>query len=566
MQAKQYAIGVDYGTNSCRALLVDAATGREVASSVFNYPRGEAGILLDKRDPNVARQAPGDYIAGFITTVQNVVAEAKKNEPKFDAEAVAGIGIDTTGSTVMPVNEDGVPLGMLKKWEKNPAAQAWLWKDHTAWEEAGLITETARKAKAPYLNACGGAYSSEWFWSKIWHCERTAPEVFEAAASWVEACDFIPAFITGNLNPTTMPRSVCAAGHKAMFGAAWGGLPSKEFLKKLSPGLANLRANLYDVEQVKPSDQIAGFLAEEVARVVGLPQGVPVAVGAFDAHHGAVGAGVGAGRLVKIMGTSTCDMMVAPQKGLKDIPGICGMVPGSIIPGMIGLEAGQSAVGDIFLWHARHAATPEFRGASDGETIDKLTDACKKNPPGHSGLLALDWHNGNRTVLVDPLLTGMMLGQTLHTTAAEQFRAVMEATAFGALTIIRRFEQYGVKVGDVIATGGLADKMPVLMQIYADVCNRPMRVCKSKQTCALGAAMFGSVVGGVYPTAEAAQKKMASPASRVYTPNAEAAKTYAELYALYETLHDAFGGVAKNADVSQVMKKLLAIRRKARKG
>jgi L-ribulokinase len=562
MGAKQYAIGVDYGTNSCRALLVDTATGREVASSVFPYPRGEAGILLDKKDPNVARQAPGDYIAGFITTVQNVVAEAKKKEPRFDPESVAGIGIDTTGSTPLPVNEDGVPLGMLKKWEKHPAAQAWLWKDHTAWEEAALITETARKAKAPYLNACGGVYSSEWFWSKIWHCERTAPEVFEAAASWVEACDFIPAFITGSLSPKTMSRSVCAAGHKAMFGAAWGGLPSKAFLKKLSPGLADLHGRLYAPGQVKASDQIAGFLAAEVASVVGLPHGVPVAVGAFDAHHGAVGAGVGPGRLVKIMGTSTCDMMVTPQKNPKAIPGICGMVPGSIIPGMVGLEAGQSAVGDIFLWFARHAATPEFCGKNDGETIDKLTRACEKNPPGHSGLLALDWHNGNRTVLVDPLLSGMMLGQTLHTTAAEQFRAIMEATAFGGLAIIRRFEEYGVNVGEVIATGGLADKMPVLMQIYADVYNRPIRVCKSAQTCALGAALFGAVAGGVYPNAETAQKKMASPASRAYAPNAEAAKVYAELYALYETLHDAFGG--KGGDVSRVMKQLIALRRKAR--
>ncbi len=563
MAARHYAIGVDYGTNSCRALLVDVATGREVATSVFPYPRGEAGIIHDKRDPNVARQAPGDYIAGFLRTVQHVVAEAKAKEPNFDPERVTGIGIDTTGSTVIPVNEDGVPLGMLKAFEKNPAAQAWLWKDHTSWEEAAWITETARKAKAPYLKMCGGAYSSEWFWSKIWHCERTAPEVFEAAASWVEACDFIPAFVTGHLSPKTMSRSVCAAGHKAMYNASWGGLPSRDFLKKLSPGLADLRERLYTTEHVKASDQIAGFLDEEVAEAVGLPQGVAVAVGAFDAHHGAVGAGVGVGRLVKIMGTSTCDMMVAPEKGLKEIPGICGMVPGSILPGMMGLEAGQSAVGDIFLWFARHAATGEFRGKTDGETIDKLCNATKKFAPGHAGLLALDWHNGNRTVLVDPLLSGMMVGQTLHTTAAEQFRAIMEATAFGALTIIRRFEAYGVKVDDVITSGGLADKMPALMQIYADVCNRPMKLCKSKQTCALGAALFGAVAGGVYPNAEAAQKKMATKISRTYTPNSEAAKTYAELYALYETLHDAFGGKA-GADVSKVMKKLIALRRKAR--
>lgn len=563
MAAHTYAIGVDYGTNSCRALLVRTADGTETATAVFAYPTGEAGIILDSKDPNVARQNPRDYIDGFVHTVAAVVQEATGKVKGFTAAQVVGIGIDTTGSTPLPVNADGLPLAMTPEFRDHPAAQAWLWKDHTAWEEAARITEEARKAKVPYLAKCGGTYSSEWFWSKIWHCERTAPEVFDAAYSWVELCDFVPAFITGNLQPAQMARGICAAGHKAMYGAAWGGLPSKAFLEKLSPKLAALRDRLYS--ETKASDEVAGLLAEDVAKRVGLPTGVPVAVGAFDAHHGAVGAGVQPGRLVKIIGTSTCDILVAPQQAeVADIPGVCGIVPGSVVPGMIGLEAGQSAVGDIFLWFARHCCPPEYRQESEGKTIAALEAAAAAQPPGASGLIALDWNNGNRTILVDPLLSGLLVGQTLHTTAPEIFRALVEATAFGAATIIKRFETYGVAVSEVVNCGGIAEKSPFLMQIYADVCNRPMKLSRSAQTCALGAAIFGAVAGGTYRTTADAQQAMTGIKDVVYQPIPAHVKIYAELYEIYGALHDAFGKTGLKPDLEGVMKRLIAIRQEAR--
>ncbi len=559
---RRYALGIDYGTNSVRALLVDTADGAEIATSVFEYPSGEQGILLDPKDPNLARQNPADYIEGFFATVGAVVRAAKRRRG-FRPEDVVGMGVDTTGSTPIPVDKQGTPLALGKRFAKNPAAHAWLWKDHTAAVEAAEITEKAARAKGRYLDKCGGTYSSEWYWSKILHCRRTAPKVFEAAYAWVELADFIPAFLTGNTDPHSLARGICAAGHKAMYHDGWGGLPSKAFLRSLDAKLVPLRDRYAD--QAVAADETAGGLAAEIAEKVGLPPGVPVAVGAFDAHLGAVGAGIKPGTLVKIIGTSTCDMMVAPLRDeLPDIPGLCGIVPGSIVPGMYGLEAGQSAVGDIFNWFVRHLAPAKYTAKGDPHAA--LTREAEQLRPGESGLLALDWNNGNRTILVDPLLTGLVLGQTLHTTAPEMYRALVEATAFGALTIINRFEEYGVKVREVVNCGGIAEKNPFVMQIYADVCNRPMKISRSAQTCALGAAIFGAVVGGAYRSVPAAQRKMTGVKPLVYRPGKAAAKTYAELYGLYRQLHDAFG-TAGQADGSQgVMKQLIAIRNRVRKG
>jgi L-ribulokinase len=333
-----------------------------------------------------------------------------------------------------------MPLALRREFRRNLAAQAWLWKDHTAHAEAAEITEGARRDGDGYLRVCGGAYSSEWYWSKILHCRRSSPKVFAAAYSWVELADFVPALITGNLDPHTLPRGICAAGHKAMYNARWGGLPRKAFLARLDPALAELR-DRYAAEAV-PSDRRAGVLTAEWAQQVGLPPGIPVAVGAFDAHMGAVGAGIRPGVLVKIIGTSTCDMMVAPaDRQLPDIPGLCGIVPGSVLPDMVGLEAGQSAVGDIFNWFVTHLAPARY--TAKGDPHANLARDAAQLRPGQSGLLALDWNNGNRTILVDPLLGGLLVGQTLHTTAVDIYRALVEATAFGALTIIRRLEEYG---------------------------------------------------------------------------------------------------------------------------
>lgn len=561
MSERKFSIGVDYGTNSVRALVVDTATGEELGTHVFAYPSGEAGILLDRRDPNLARQDPQDYIDGLKMSIRGALREAA-DQPGFSPDAVAGIGVDTTGSTPIPVDQTGMPLCMKDEFKDDLAAYAWLWKDHTAHEEAAEITALAEKTNAPYLAKCGMTYSSEWFWSKILHCRRTAPKVFAAAFSWVEACDFIPAYLTDNLAPLTMARGVCAAGHKAMYHVDWGGLPDAAFLAQLDPALAALREHLY--KTAVPSDQIAGYLTAERAAELGLPTGIPVAVGAFDAHHGAVGAGIRPGVLVKIIGTSTCDMLVAPPDvEIQDIPGVCGLVPGSIVPGMTGLEAGQSAVGDIFNWFVAHLCPPEFSGE---DAHAALTAAAAKLKPGESGLLALDWNNGNRTILVDPLLTGLLLGQTLHTTAPEIYRALVEATAFGALTIISRFEEYGVQVEEVINCGGIAEKNPMVMQIYADICNRPMKISRSAQTCALGAAIFGAVAGGVYPDTGTAQVAMTGVKDLIYRPIPENVAVYARLYPLYRALHDVFGDQTAGSELGRLMKDLIAIRDQVRKG
>lgn len=558
--SRRFSIGVDYGTNSVRALVVDVADGSEVGTHVHRYASGEAGILLDPRDPNLARQNPADYIDGFFVAVRRAVSAARRSAG-FSPENVIGIGVDTTGSTPIPVDQAGMPIALQPEFRDELAAQAWLWKDHTAHAEAAEITARAAEHPDRYLTKCGGTYSSEWFWSKILHCKRSAPKVFAAAYAWVELADFIPAFVTGDTDPHTLRRGVCAAGHKAMYNERWGGLPSEAFLASLDPALVRVRQRFAD--RAVPADQPAGRLAAAVAQKVGLPAGVPVAVGAFDAHLGAVGAGIKPGTLVKILGTSACDMMVVPEdKPLADIPGLCGIVPGSIVPGMYGLEAGQSAVGDIFNWFVQHLTPGRY--AARGDAHANLTAEASRLRPGQSGLLALDWNNGNRTILVDPLLSGLLVGQTLHTSAAEVYRALIEATAFGALTIMNRFEEYGVKVRDVVNCGGIAEKNPFVMQIYADVCNRPMRISRAAQTCALGAAILGAVVGGAYRRVEQAQRKMTGVKDVVFTPIKQHARIYAELYPLYRRLHDAFGGVGQPESLAQVMKDLIAIRDRVR--
>ncbi len=560
--ARRFAVGVDFGTNSVRALIVDVGDGSEVATHVYDYPTGEEGVLLDPRDPNLARQNPADYMEGFYSSVKQAVAAAARQQG-FRAQNVVGIGIDTTGSTPIPVDRQGMPLALQRPFRRDLAAQAWLWKDHTAHAEAAEITARAARHRHRYLTKCGGVYSSEWYWSKILHCRRSAPKVFRAAYAWVELADFIPGFITGNTDPHTAVRGICPAGHKAMYHEDWGGLPSEGFLASLDPGLVALRTR-YATPAV-PADRKAGNLSPEVAKKVGLPAGIPVAVGAFDAHMGAVGAGIKPGTLVKIIGTSTCDMMVAPlDEPLPDIPGLCGIVPGSILPGMYGLEAGQSAVGDIFNWFAGQLAPAAY--TAKGDPHANLSRAAEKVRPGESGLLALDWNNGNRTILVDPRLTGLLMGQTLHTSAPEIYRALVEATAFGALTIINRFEEYGLAVKDVVNCGGIAEKNPFVMQIYADVCNRPMKISRSAQTCALGAAIFGSVVGGAYRSVGHAQRRMTGVKREVYRPRKAAAAVYAELYEIYRQLHDTFGRPDHPAALGHAMKALIAIRDRTRRG
>ena len=563
---KRYALGLDYGTNSCRSLLVDLETGEELGSSVFAYPSGESGILTDPRDPNVARQNPQDYLDGMVAIISGALDQARKTDTGFDADRVVGIGIDTTGSTPIPLDREGTPLGLLEEFKSDLNAMVWLWKDHTAHEEAAEITALAAQEHPEYLAKCGGIYSSEWFWSKILRLKRVAPRVFAAAHSFAEHCDWIPAVLSGNTDPARMARSICAAGHKAMFNAAWNGLPARDFLTKLDPDLAALRDRLYS--RALSSDQLAGRLSPNWAKKLGLKAGIAIAVGAFDAHMGAVGAGIKEGTLVKILGTSTCDLMIHPnQQALADVPGLCGVVDGSVLPGYYGLEAGQSAVGDIFLWFVNHLV-PDSYGATTAEKFESMERTLSALKPGETGLLALDWNNGNRTILTDVRLSGMILGQTLHTRAHEIYRALIEATAFGALTIVNRYEEYGVKVEEVINTGGLATKNAALMQIYADVLGRPMKISRSEQTCALGAAIFGAMAAGAvesgFDSVPDAQRALCRVRETIYTPDRRRHAVYSRLYGLYRQLHDAFGTATWSGRVNHVMKELIAIREEQR--
>jgi L-ribulokinase len=558
-----YTLGLDYGTNSVRCLIVDTDSGDEIGTAVHDYESGHQGVIRDKVDHNFARQNPADYINGIEPVVRRTIRSARKAKKKFDADKIIGIGVDATGSTPLPVDEKGLPLSMSKKFARNPNAMAWLWKDHTSFAEAAEITALAKQAHPEYLAKCGGTYSSEWFFSKILHCLRVDPKVFEAAYTWLECSDYIPAVLTGTTKPTTIKRNRCGAGHKAMYNKEWGGLPAREFLEKLDPKLGALRDRLYD--DTFTIDVPAGRLIDEWAKKLELPAGIPVAVGALDAHLGAVGAGIRPGKLVKIIGTSTCDMLVRDAKNkVADIPGVCGIVDGSILPGFYGIEAGQSAVGDIFNWFVNYIQA----GGKKAGSHEELTRKAAKLKPGQSGLLALDWNNGNRTILVDQRLTGLLVGQTLHTTPAEIYCALMEATAFGSLTIINRIEEYAGKVNEVINCGGIAQKNPLLMQIYADITGRQMRVSRSAQTCALGSAIAAAVVAGKaaggFDNFADAQAVMCGLKNRTYKPVAENHKIYQQLYRLYKQMHDAFGTSEWHGNLANVMKQLLVIKDKAK--
>ena len=553
-----FTIGLDYGTNSVRCLIIDISTGEEAAAHVYNYETGEAGIILDPSDHNLARQNPADYIKGIEVSIAAALKEAS-GTAGFSPEKIIGIGVDTTGSTPMPVDKTGTPLSFSPEFAGNPNAMAWLWKDHTSFSEAAEITALAEKKHPEYLAKCGGTYSSEWFFSKLLHCLRVDSAVFDAAYTWYEYCDWIPAVLTGNTAPDKIKISRCAAGHKAMFSNEWAGLPAAEFLAELDPKLGELRQRLYT--ETYSIDTPAGTLTQEWAEKLGLPAGIPVAVGAFDAHLGAVGSGVAEGILAKTIGTSSCDILVYPiENKLKDIPGICGIVDGSVLPGHWGLEAGQSAVGDILNWFVNYINP----GGVETGSHEALTAEAAKLKPGQSGLLALDWNNGNRCVLVDQRLTGLLLGQTLHTTGAEIYRALIEATAFGALTIINRFEEYGVKIDEIICCGGIAEKNPLFMQIYADVTNREMKISSSSQTCALGSAIAAAVVAGTenggYDNFADAQAAICKVKDTTFKPIPENVAVYGEIYELYKQLHDEFGVPQVKAGLYNVMKRLLDIK------
>ncbi|PIF01982.1 MAG: ribulokinase [Draconibacterium sp.] len=544
----KYTIGLDYGSDSVRSLVVNVETGKEIASAVFYYPRWKKGMYSDAA-ANQFRQHPKDYLEGLEYTI----VEALQQAPKGVAENVVGISVDTTGSTPVAVDEKGIPLSLTPGFEDNPNAMFVLWKDHTAIKEADEINQLAKKWKIDFTKYEGGIYSSEWFWAKILHVIREDAGVYRAAYSWVEHCDWIPALLTGNTNPKTLKRSRCAAGHKAMWHKDFNGLPSEDFLVALDPLLSGIRDRLY--KETFTCDVAAGKLTPEWADKLGLSTNVVVGVGAFDAHLGAVGTEIKPYYVSKVMGTSTCDMLIAPMEevGSKLIDGICGQVEGSIVPGMLGLEAGQSAFGDIYAWFKRLLNWPLENILSQSSLVDeqtkekliaeasdkiiaKLSEEAAKIPIGESGIVALDWMNGRRTPDANQNLKGAIAGLSLGSDAPRIFRALVEATAFGSKAIKDRFFSEGVRIDGVIALGGVAKKSPLVMQIVADVMNIPIKVARSEQACALGSAMMAAVAAGVYATTEEAQKNMGGGIETEYYPIAENVEKYKTLYNKYKKL------------------------------
>ena len=544
----KYVIGLDYGSDSARAVVINAETGAELASSVKYYPRWMEGKYCIP-SANQYRQHPQDYIDVLEFTVKDALSKC----PAGTAENVVGIAFDTTGSTPVFTDKNGTPLSMLPEFAENPNAMFVLWKDHTGIKEANEINELSRKWNIDYTSYEGGIYSSEWFWAKALHVLRADEKVREAAYSIVEHCDWMPALLTGVTIPEQMYRSRCASGHKAMWLEEWGGLPSEEFLTALDPVLTGFRSRLFT--ETCSSDMKVGNLTPEWAEKLGLTTNVAVAVGAFDAHMGAVGAEIKPGALVRIIGTSTCDIMVSDYETMGDklIPGICGQVDGSVIPGLIGLEAGQSAFGDIYAWFKRVVAWPVENILAKSTLIDEatkqklidetmdqiipaLSEEAMKIPVSASTVLATDWMNGRRTPDANQMLKGTITGLTLASSAPLIFRALVEATAYGSKAIVDRFRENGVEINEVIGIGGIALKSPFVMQVMADVLGMPIKVAKSDQACAFGASMFAAVAAGVYSKVEDAQNAMGMGFASEYQPDMKNHELYLELYKQYTAI------------------------------
>ena len=546
---KKFVIGIDYGTDSVRSVVVNTGNGEIVGTSVFEYPRWKKGLYCDP-SINQFRQHPLDYTEGLEQSVKGALSGLSSEI----ISNIVGITVDTTGSTPVAVDKEGIPLSLKPGFESDPDAMFVLWKDHTAVKEAAEINELARKwGGVDFTKFEGGIYSSEWFWAKILHVLRNSENVKRNAWSWVEHCDWIPALLAGNTDPIHMKRSRCASGHKAMWHDEFGGLPDEKFLAKLDPVLSGLRERLYSKTYTVNTE--VGNLSKEWANKLGLSTNVKIGVGAFDAHLGAVGGEIKPYQLVKVMGTSTCDMIVAPinEVGDKLVAGICGQVDGSIVPGMLGLEAGQSAFGDIYAWFSKLLMWPVTDIISEmtwldaktknrlvEETADKIIAELSKQaeslPVEETAIVALDWMNGRRTPDANQELKGAITGISLGSDAPRIFKALVEATAFGSRMINDRFISEGIRIDGVIAIGGVAKKNPFVMQIVADILNMPIKVISSDQTCALGSAMAAAVVAGVYKDIPSAQKAMGGGFEKEYHPDPSRAKKYEALFGKYKEL------------------------------
>ncbi|MCG2617497.1 ribulokinase [Terrimonas sp. NA20] len=545
---KQYVLGVDYGTDSVRTILVDTSNGEETASSTFYYPRWKEQLYCNA-ELNQFRQHPLDYVEGLEHTITQCLAQVG---PEVAAN-VKAISVDTTGSTPVLVDKAGTPLALLPAFSRNPNAMFVLWKDHTAVQEAAEINAHAAKFDTNYLQFVGGIYSSEWFWAKLLHVLREDAAVRESAYSLVEHCDWIPFLLTGGNKADELKRGVCSAGHKALWAADFGGLPPDDFFSSLDPVLKGFTARLFT--KTYTCDQQAGTISKDWAERLGLPATTVIGIGAFDAHMGAVGGQIEPYHLSKIMGTSTCDILVAPLDEVGDqlVRGICGQVPGSVIPGMLGMEAGQSAFGDAYAWFKNILTWPLQQTLSKSSLIDdktkaalleesiaaiipELSKAAALIPVDEYSEIAIDWFNGRRTPDANQLLEGAVLGLSLGTDAPRIFRAIAEATCFGAKRIVDRFVSEGIDVKGLIGMGGVARKSPYIMQMMANVMNMPIRIHRSEQTCAAGAAMFAATAAGIYPKVEEAMAAMGRGFDMEYFPEPEKIEVYAKRYQRYIAL------------------------------
>lgn len=545
MDKNKYVMGLDFGTDSVRVLIVNLENGKEESTAVVNYSRWTKGLYQDT-SKNMFRHHPLDY----LESLNEVIKKALDKTPESLGTNIIGIGIDTTGSTPAPIDKNGNILSLNEEFKDNPNAMFILWKDHTAVDEAERINQVSKSwAGQNFTKYSGGVYSSEWFFSKILHVLKNDSKVRDAAYSWIELADWLPAILTGNIKPESIKRSRCAAGHKAMWHEEWNGLPPEEFLNEIDPLLSGLRKKLYS--KTYTSDIPAGKLTAEWATKLSIPEGTPVAIGAFDPHMGAVGVKIKQKVLVKVLGTSCCDMAVGPKQEIEVlINGICGQVNGSIIPGLLGYEAGQSSFGDVYAWFRGILSWPlnsilqktdlvdyeiskKLSEEIENRIIPTIENECLNIKPEETGLVALDWLNGRRTPFADQKLKGVIAGVTLGSTAPKIYRALAEATAFGSRAIIEQFKSSGLEIEEIIAIGGIPKKSPLVMQILADVLNMPVKVAKSVQSVALGAAIFGSVAAGYYKNIYEAQEKLASKFSKTYYPDIKNVKIYNRIYKNY---------------------------------
>ena len=533
-----YVIGVDYGTDSVRSILVNAADGTEVASSIFYYPRWKEAKYCNPSG-NQFRQHPLDYVEGLQSTIKECIQKAGASL----ANKVKAISVDTTGSTPVAVDKAGTPLALLPQFNENPNAMFVLWKDHTATKEAAEINGLAQNSETNFLQFVGGIYSSEWFWAKLLHILREDEDIRNNIYSWVEHCDWIPFLLTGGNDVHQMKRSVCSAGHKALWAEAFGGLPQDDFFSRLDPLLKGFTQKLFT--KTYTSDQAAGTISKEWSERLGLPEDVVIGIGAFDAHMGAVGGQIEPYHLSKVMGTSTCDMLVAPANEVNDIlvRGICGQVPGSVIPSMMGMEAGQSAFGDVYAWFKNLLTYPlkyitdeKQRQEISDRIIADLSKEAAALPLTEKDELAVDWLNGRRTPDANQMLKGALINLNLASDAPRIFKALVEATCFGAKAIVDRFNEQGITIRGLIGLGGVAKKSPYIMQVMADVMNMPIRIHKSEQTCAIGAAMFAATVAGLYATVEDAMEAMGQGFDAEYKPRQENVAYFQNRYEAYKRL------------------------------